>query len=86
MAKPKYAPVDMLGAVFMKRKADLKLKYEEMAEFTGVTPEYYRKMFIGKPTREWNPEIKRKTAELLGLKIQTVICDSDGTILARVDE
>lgn len=86
MQKAEFIPLDVLGAIFMRRKADLKLNYDEMAEYTGVTPEYYRKMFIGKPTREWNPEIRSKTAKLLGVKIQMVISDSDGRVLARVDE
>lgn len=71
--KPKYPPVDLIKAVILERKMEMKLEYTDIAKSVNVAPEYLRKLMTTKRTEDWNPDIRNAVCRRLGINIKTTL-------------
>ena len=71
--EPKYPPVDLLKAVILERKMEMKLTHEDLARCANVHPDYMRKMMTKIRTEDWSPDIRNAVCRLLRINIQTTL-------------
>ena len=78
MGKPvkmKYPPLDKLKAAVRERKAVMHLSSQDLADVANVSAVYIRKMIANQHSDDWNPLVKKKICDYLGLNIKTVVED-----------
>ena len=77
-AKPETPPLDMAWAVVLVRKEQMGLDLKKIAEATGISYEYVRKVFAsGSPTK-WPVETRDKILAVMGLRARLVIEVDEG--------
>lgn len=75
--KPKPPPLDMAWGAVLARKEQLGLDLKQLAERTGLSYDYTRKVFsMGSPA-VWPPDTRDKILAALGLKARLVIEDAE---------
>ena len=75
--KPKAPPLDMAWAVVLVRKEQMGLDLKQIAEESGYSYEYVRKLFASGSPVGWPVETRDKVLAVLGLRARLVIEDAE---------
>lgn len=73
LEKPKYPPIDWLKAAILERKSVMKLGWEDIADYAGVTCDVIRALASKKHTEDWPANIRKRVCSKLGIEAKLVI-------------